>query len=159
MPSTVSKLHIERGLTLFRRYGSNVRTCISIIKEPKQEETHLHHVQVAATKFARNFSKSFQELIELDFGSRDVSSKIFTLRPKNLGSRHLPVLTIPTPFLLKSLAVALSRDAAAQQYVVFAMLSSHPTLRSPCRMHVRKYGPCFRRRPPAVSGSHIYPHL
>ena len=129
--SIVSNLHVERGLTLFHLYGPNVRICFHILKEPTQEETHLRHVQVAATKFARDFSKSFQELLELDFGSRDVSSKIFMLRPKNLGSRHSPVLTIPTTFLLKALTLALSRDVATQQDVVFAMLNSHPTLRSP----------------------------
>jgi hypothetical protein len=129
--STLSGLDIDRGLTLFHQYGSNVRICIDILAEPTQEETYLRNVQVAATKFARDSSKSFQELLELDFSSKDVSSKIFTLRPHNSGSRHLPALTILTPFLLKTLAVALSRDAAAQQHRVFTMLNSHPTLRAP----------------------------
>ena len=123
MHSTLSGRDSERGLALFDIYGSNIRLCIDILKEPEKEETHLVQVKLAATKLARDSSKSFQELLELDFSSRDVSS-IFTLRPKKLYSRHLAAFTILTLFLLKTLAVA-------QQHVVFAMLNSHPTLRAP----------------------------
>ena len=128
--STVSHLDVAHGSTLFHRYGSNVRIIVDILNTPSQEAIYLNQVQAAAGKIAREFSTTFQELLNLDFRSKDASSKIFMLRPKDLGSRE-PVLTIPTTFLLKTFALALSRSADAQQHAVFAMFNSHPTLRSP----------------------------
>ena len=128
--STVSNLDIERGLALFDLYGSNVRIIIEILDEPSLEATYHNQIQSAAAKIARDFSTTFQELLILDFSSKDVSSKIFMLRPKDLVSR-LPALIIPTAFLLESFALALCRSAEAQQHSVLAMLNSHPTLRSP----------------------------
>jgi len=127
--TAVSNLNIERGLTLFHQYGPDIRTILSILDDPLQEAPYLNRIQSAAAKIACEFSTTFQELLDLDFSSKDVSSKIFTLRPKDLVSR-LPVLTIPTKILTKILALALCRSAAAQ-HAVFAMLNSHPSLRSP----------------------------
>jgi len=70
------------------------------------------------------------ELLDLDFSSKEDFLKIFTLRPNNLVSRD-PVLTIPTPFLTKTLGLAMSCSVAAQRQSIFAMLDSHPTLRAP----------------------------
>jgi hypothetical protein len=128
--STVSNLDREAGLGLFRRYGSDLRNIIKILDNSSEEDRYLENLKTTAAKVSREFSTKFQELLDLDSSSKEVSSKIFTLRPNNLKSR-LPVLTIQTPFLTKTLGLAMSRSAAAQQHSIFAMLNSHPTLRAP----------------------------
>ena len=55
------------------------------------------------------------------------SPQIFAVRPNNLELR-LPVLTIPTPYLSKTLLTAVSHQAAAQQHLIFMMLTAHPSL-------------------------------
>ena len=56
-----------------------------------QEQTYVRNIETATSKFARDFMKSMQHIIDLDFNSEDVSSKMFPLRPKSLGSRHIPL--------------------------------------------------------------------
>ena len=123
MHSTVSNLNVVHGLTLFHPYGSNIRIIVDILNTPSQESIYLNHVQVASAKIAREFSTTFLELLNLNFSAKGVSLEIFMLRPKDLVSRQ-PVLTIPTTFLLETLALALSRSAEAQQHAVFAKCST-----------------------------------
>ena len=141
--STVSNLHIDNGLALFYRYGSNVRVSLDLLNKPEKEETYVRDIQSAASKFARDFTKSIHDILDLDYSSREVSSKIFTLRPKSLESRQIAALGIPTTFLLKSLALALARDPMAEQDVIFTTLNSHPTLRSPAGWMFEHTAPVF----------------
>jgi hypothetical protein len=125
--STVSKLDIQHGLTLFHKYGSAVRAIIDILGGMEDEEIHVGDIQTAANKLA--MKSSLEDLLTLDY-SFNISSKLFMLGPNNLVVRQ-PALTIPSAFLSKTIGLALARSAAAQQHKIFAMLSSHPSLRSP----------------------------
>ena len=66
---------------------------------------------------------------DLDFSS-DISSKIIFVRPKDLVRNQEPHLYIPTAFLGLTFAIAMSTQAAAEQHRFFAILSSHPSLRT-----------------------------
>ena len=123
---TVSDFDIPAGMTLFLKYGSNVRCIIDILKHPDAEATYDLDVKRGAAEIAKDFSTILLQLEYLDFQS-SFSSKIFFVRPKNLESR-LPVLTIPTAYLFKTLAVAVCRQALAQQHAIFTMLTAHPSL-------------------------------
>ena len=105
--SAVFSLDDARGLTLFNQYGSNIRIIVAILNNPVVETTYIKQVESAAASIAREFPAAFEGLMNLDFSSKDVSSKIFTLRPADSISRIEPSLTIPTKFLLKTLALAL----------------------------------------------------
>ena len=74
---------------------------------------------------ASKFSVVVPELDNLDF--TDISSKIFTVRPKNNMSRGEHVLDISTPFLCCTFALALSRQASDQQHTLVGMLNNHPS--------------------------------
>ncbi|KAF8519144.1 hypothetical protein BU17DRAFT_47954 [Hysterangium stoloniferum] len=124
----VSGLNVEDGVALSEKYGPNPRSIISILIEPTEEETYLDDVRTGAVTLAGQFPSIFLDLESLDFSS-NISSKIFTVRPKNLISRR-PTLYIPTPFLASTLGVAVSAQTAAQQHSFFALLSGHPSLRS-----------------------------
>jgi hypothetical protein len=91
-----------------------------------EEDTYDQDVQNGAADIARDFSTVFLKLERLDFSSK-LSSKIFAVRPENLESRP-PVLTIPTPYLFKTLATAVSRQALVQQHAIFTSLTAHPSL-------------------------------
>jgi len=92
----------------------------------EEEARYELNVKSVATKIARDFSTILLQLECLDFNS-ELSSKIFAVRPNNLELR-LPVLTIPTPYLFKTLVTAVSRQADAQQHLIFMMLTAHPSL-------------------------------
>ncbi|KAF8522428.1 hypothetical protein BU17DRAFT_44645 [Hysterangium stoloniferum] len=124
----VSGLDVEAGMALSEKYGPNPRSIVSILIEPSEEETYLDDVRTGAVTLAGQFPSIFLDLESLDFSS-NISSKIFTVRPKNLISRR-PTLYIPTPFLASTLGVAVSAQTAAQQHSFFALLSGHPSLRS-----------------------------
>jgi len=123
---TVSDFDIPAGETLFLKYGSNVRDIIDVLKRPEAEATYDLDVKREAADIAKDFSTTLLHLEHLDFKSR-LSSKIFFVRPNNLELR-LPVLTIPTAYLFKTLAVAVCRQALTQQHAVFPMLTVHPPL-------------------------------
>lgn len=99
---------------------------MDILKRPEAEAAYVHDVERGASEIAQEFSTIFNELERLDFKSK-LSSKIFTVRPNNLVER-LGVLTIPTAYIFKTLAVAVSRHALAQQHHIFATLTAHPSL-------------------------------
>ncbi|KAF8520015.1 hypothetical protein BU17DRAFT_47299 [Hysterangium stoloniferum] len=124
----VSGLDVEAGMALSEKYGPNPRSIVTILIEPSEEETYLDDVRTGAVTLAGQFPSIFLDLESLDFSS-NISSMIFTVRPKNLISRR-PTLHIPTPFLASTLGVAVSAQTAAQQHSFFALLSGHPSLRS-----------------------------
>jgi hypothetical protein len=99
---------------------------MDILKRPQEEATYAHDVERGAAEIAEKFSTILQQLERLDFKSK-LSSKIFSVRPNNLVDR-LGVLTIPTAYLFKKLAMAVFRHALAQQHVIFATLAAHPSL-------------------------------
>ena len=123
---TVSEIDIPAGETLFLKYGSNIRRIMDILKRPQEEAAYAQDVERGAAEIAQKFSTILQQLERLDFKSK-LSSKIFTVRPNNLVQR-LGVLTIPTAYLFKTLAVAVFRHALANQHSIFATLSAHPSL-------------------------------
>ena len=107
---------VKKISRLFRRLAE-----IGLDKKKKENEPD--KVNTAATDLAGDFSAIFPQLDRLNFG--DVSSKIFTIKPKT--SRSLHTLTIPTSFLAQTFGLAVSRQAADQQNTLFRMLSSHPS--------------------------------
>ena len=58
----------------------------------------------------------------------DHSSKIFAIRPAE--NPQVTCVTIPTKFLIRTVGMALSRNAATQRHTAFVLLDSHPSLRS-----------------------------
>ena len=114
-------------MDLFRRYGSNIRTIIEIIKTPTAEQPYLTDIRSGASNFANDFQQAFLNLQDLDFGSK-ASSKIFTIRPHRVSRE--PVLKIPTPFLATVLGLALAKLEVARQHAAFTMLRTHPSLRT-----------------------------
>lgn len=123
---TVSEIDISSGEKLFLKYGSNIRRIMDILKCPEEEDAYIQDVERGAAEIAQGFSTIFQNLERLDFKSK-LSSKIFTVRPNNLVQR-LGVLTIPTAYLFKRLAVAVFNHALANQHSIYATLSAHPSL-------------------------------
>lgn len=71
MHSTVSKLDIKQGLSLFHKYGSAVRVIINILGGVLNEETHVGDIQRAVNKLAMKFS--LEDLLTLDYSSDKVS--------------------------------------------------------------------------------------
>ncbi|KAF8519742.1 hypothetical protein BU17DRAFT_47470 [Hysterangium stoloniferum] len=144
----VSGFDVEDGVALAEKYGPNPRIIIDLLIKPTKEETYLDDVQKGAVTLASHFPSVFLDLENLDFSS-NISSKIFTVRPGNPISR-VPVLYIPTPFLARTLGVAVSGQTAAQQYSFFSLLSGHPSLRSAAGWLFENYGHvCFSGPIPA----------
>ncbi|KAK2459274.1 hypothetical protein APHAL10511_008695, partial [Amanita phalloides] len=121
----LKNLHFPSGKDLFEKYGPSPRVIIYLLIGSIKEETYKVEVKVAAFRLASRFSAVAPLLDDLDFG--DISSKIFTVRPKNNVSRGVHTLENPTPFLCCTFGLAMSRQAAAQQHTFFRMLSSHPS--------------------------------
>lgn len=111
-----------------RPMPNDVRVIIDILGKPWKESRYRWHVQVAAATIARDFPQSFQQLQDLDFSSKTVSSAIFMLKPEDLVSRE-PTLIIPTTFLLEAFALALCRSAAAHKQSVLRD-AQHPSYSS-----------------------------
>ena len=124
--STICNADIRCGGALFFKYGSNIRCILDILRDEEEEATYDQDVKSGAAHIARNFTTILMELERLDFKS-ELSSKIFAVRPNNLESR-LPILTIQTPYLFKTLVMAVFCQAVAQQHQIFTMLAAHPTL-------------------------------
>ena len=123
---TVSNFNIPAEDTLFLKYGSNVRCIIDILKHPELEATYDLDIKRGAINIAKDFSTILLQFEKLDFKS-NLSSEILSVRPNNLELR-LPVLTIPTAYLFKTLAMAVSCQALAQQHLIFTTLTAHPSL-------------------------------
>jgi hypothetical protein len=70
MHSEVSNLDIELGLSLFNKYGSNVRVIVDILNKRLNEATYCNDVEMAAAQIAREFSTTLQEVQILDFDSK-----------------------------------------------------------------------------------------
>ena len=115
------------GLTLFRKYGSDIRGITDMLYKPENEEHYLSQVQGAAAKFARNYRTIIGNLDMLDYGA-DNSSVIFTAKPTR--SHKEARVIIPTDFLCATLGVALSRQAEAECQKAFIMMHKHPSLSS-----------------------------
>ena len=114
-------------MALFRTYGPNPRTIISILQCPEDEADYIDDAINAATNLAKDFPRIFQQIERANFSS-DIS-KIFYLRP-HPERRSKPVLSIPTSFLAKTLGVSVASQVAVQQNSFFSILTSHPSLRS-----------------------------
>jgi hypothetical protein len=120
-------LDVQRGVTLFEKYGPSPRLLIDLLIFPGREAIYLHDVNTAAYDLSWEFSKKFGRLQSLD-SSSNISAEILMVKP-NTPQLRLPDLYIPTAFLASTLGVAISRHSATQKYAFFALLDSYPTLR------------------------------
>ncbi|CAA7265016.1 unnamed protein product [Cyclocybe aegerita] len=125
---TISNLDVQRGEALFRKYGPSPRIIVAILLNPEMEAAYLRDIQAGAVELAVNFSTVFSDIRKFHFDSH-LSSTIFIVQVDISGSRQ-HVLRIPTPFLASTIALALSRQTAAQQANFFTTLTHHPSLRS-----------------------------
>jgi len=122
-----------------------------------EEVIYDQDVQNEAAVIARDFSTVLLKLKRLNF-----SSNIFAVRPENLESRPAPVLTILTPYLFKTFATAVSRQALVQQHAIFTSLIAHPSLGTSAEWwfesyaHVRLSDPA---RPPIQTHIRSAPNL
>ncbi|KIM47251.1 hypothetical protein M413DRAFT_23478 [Hebeloma cylindrosporum] len=121
---TLCNLDVQRGVTLFEKYGPVPRIIINLLEGPRREERYLRHVNTAAVYISCDTKKVFRDLQSLDFSS-DICSEIIMLRPEPPHS-WAPMLFIPTPFLVNTLAVAISRRVAAQKQSFFRVLDLPP---------------------------------
>ncbi|KAF8330992.1 hypothetical protein F5887DRAFT_895307, partial [Amanita rubescens] len=118
---TLCDLNLRKGMDLFEKYGPSPRMIIQILTG--NVDLYEREVNTAAFALASKLS-ALPDLDNLDFS--DISSKIFTVTPKNNLSRGEHTLTIPTSFLSQTFGSAMSRQAAAQQHTFFRMLKSYP---------------------------------
>ncbi|KIL65156.1 hypothetical protein M378DRAFT_178504 [Amanita muscaria Koide BX008] len=124
----LKKLDSPEGEDLFKKYGPSPRIIIYILTKSIENNAYEREVKTAASTLAGKFSAVVPELDDLDF-TDEISSKIFTVRPKNNMSRGEHVLDISTPFLCCTFGSAISRQASDQQHTFFVMLGSHPSFR------------------------------
>jgi hypothetical protein len=108
-------------------HGPSPRVIINILTNLDWESPYRQAVENGATTIARNSEAVLLAIQMLNFGS-DMSSKIFHVKAG--PDRQLPALWIPTPFLMSTLAVALSGRVTADQHGLFTTFSGHPSLRS-----------------------------
>ena len=93
-------MHIAvSGLALFDLYGSNLRIIVDILNKPSLEAACLNHVQAAAAKVIREFSTTFQELLELDFSSTYAQTQGFGLTTTCVDPYQLHFLSRLLPWL------------------------------------------------------------
>ncbi|CAA7264990.1 unnamed protein product [Cyclocybe aegerita] len=131
------KLDVLQGKALFDKYGPSPRIIIDILRKRTPEEGYVQDIKTAAATLAHHFLVMFLNIESLDF-SGDVSSKIFTVRPKK-HDRRLAALSIPTPLIASALGVALSSQDEATQHTFFSMLKGHPSLRGAARWLFESY--------------------
>ena len=129
-PSVILNFNVERGMALFQKYGSNIRTIVKTLLFPELEAAHIRDVETAAYAIAQDFATIIVNLKMLYLGLEG-SCKVFTIRPEKLGTTRLPVLYISSSFLASTLGMAVARHATAQKHLFFVILNSHPTLRAP----------------------------
>ena len=122
-----SNLNITVGLTLFKKYGSNIRGITDMLYTPENEETYLLQVQRAAAGFAKDYHNILVNLDALDHRD-DYSSHIFAVKPTSTHKDGRVI--IPTDFLSATLGVALSCAAEAECQKAFMMMHKHPSLSS-----------------------------
>ncbi|CAA7264987.1 unnamed protein product [Cyclocybe aegerita] len=122
----ISNLDVQQGEALFRKYGPSPSIIVAILLKPEMEAAYLRDIQAGPVELAVNFSTVFSDIRKFHFDSH-LSSTIFIVQVDISGSRQ-PVLRIPTPFLASTIALALSRQTAAQQANFFATLGHHPSV-------------------------------
>ncbi|KAF8330657.1 hypothetical protein F5887DRAFT_1178530 [Amanita rubescens] len=122
----LNNLDFVEGKDLFEKYGPSPRIIIYILTGRIKKDRYESEVNTAAAKLAGEFSVVFPQLENLD-SSAEISSKIFTVKPKKSMSRGVHALEIPTQFLCRTFGLAMSRQTAAQQHTFFRMLNGHPT--------------------------------
>ncbi|KAF8351822.1 hypothetical protein F5887DRAFT_932526 [Amanita rubescens] len=132
----LNNLDFREGKDLFEKYGPSPRIIIDILTKTIKEDTYESEVITAAATLAGDFSYGFLQLESLDFGA-DISSKIFTVRPKM--SRWDRYLEIPTSFLCHIFGLAMSRQEAAQQLAFFRIFNGHPSFRDAGRWLFEDY--------------------
>ena len=129
-------------MTLFEKYGPIPRIIIDLLMFPDKEAIYHQDINTAADDLSRELSNIFCSLRRLDFSS-NISAEMFMVRP-NTPQLRLPILYIPTPFLVSTLSIAISRHSAAQKYSLFTLLDSYPPLRDTAKWLFENYANvCF----------------
>ena len=129
-------------MTLFEKYGPIPRIIIDLLMFPDKEAIYHQDINTAADDLSRELSNIFCSLRRLDFSS-NISAEMFMVRP-NTPQLRLPILYIPTPFLVSTLGIAISRHSAAQKYSLFMLLDSYPPLRDTAKWLFENYANvCF----------------
>jgi len=123
--STINNLDVRRGVTLFEKFGPSPRIIIDLLKYPDKEASYLHDINAAAHDISCKLSEILSDLRTLDFSSHMSVDIIIMIRPETLQTR-VPNLYIPTPFLVNTLGIAISRYPAAQQHSFFTLLKGYP---------------------------------
>ena len=140
--STIGNLDVQHGVTLFEKYGPIPRIIIDLLMFPDKEAIYHQDINTAADDLSRELSNIFCSLWRLDFSS-NISAEMFMVWP-NTPQLWLPILYIPTPFLVSTLGIAISHHSAAQKYSLFTLLDSYPPLRNTAKWLFENYANvCF----------------
>jgi hypothetical protein len=120
----------ERGLRCGSEFGPSIRNILRCSINPNLETQLRTDISAAARKLVTGGDSIFSQIEALDFSDKTVPSNLIFVRPQSPTERYLYRLVIPTPWIARALATAVTGVQNAPQHIFFLRMSMHPSTRA-----------------------------